>query len=82
MKTTIRDVLAKTGRLPVDIATLADEADLHEAGLTSFASVNLMMALEEAFDIEFPAKMMNRRHFASVNAIEEAICAIKTGLAA
>jgi acyl carrier protein len=82
MKTTIRDILAKTARLPVDIATLSDEADLHEAGLTSFASVNLMMALEEAFDLEFPPKMMNRRHFASVSAIEEAICAIKTGVAA
>jgi acyl carrier protein len=82
MKPLIRSILAKNARLPVDIETLADDADLHEAGLTSFASVNLMMALEEGFDIEFPAKMMNRRHFSSVNAIEAAIQSIKTGMAA
>lgn len=82
MKQTIREILTKTAKLPVAVDTLGDDADLHEAGLTSFASVNLMMALEEAFDIEFPAKMMNRRHFASVNAIEEAVTSIKTGMAA
>ena len=54
MKTRIREILKTTGKLPVDVATLADEADLYNAGLTSFGTVELMMALEEAFDIVVP----------------------------
>lgn len=82
MKSKIREVLSKHGRLPVDIATLSDSDDLHAAGLTSFASVELMMALEEAFDIEYPNQMMNRRHFSSVTAIENALMKIRQDMAA
>lgn len=78
MKTKIREILKTTGRLPVDVATLADDADLHNAGLTSFGTVELMMALEEAFDVEFPDKMMNRRNFASIAAIESAVLSIQS----
>ena len=45
---TIRDLIARHGRLPVDVATLADEQDLYAAGLTSFSAVQLMLALEAA----------------------------------
>jgi len=82
MKATIRDILQKFGRLPVDVATLADTADLHVAGLTSFAAVEVMMSLEEAFDIEFPDKMLNRRNFSSVAAIENALLTLKNEAAA
>lgn len=78
MKTKIREILKTTGRLPVDVATLTDDADLHNAGLTSFGTVELMMALEEAFDVEFPDKMMNRRNFASIAAIASAILSIQS----
>jgi acyl carrier protein len=78
MKTRIREILKTTGKLPVDVATLADEADLYNAGLTSFGTVELMMALEEAFEIEFPDNMMNRRNFASIAAIENAIRTIQS----
>ena len=82
MKTRIREVLSKHGRLPVDIATLSDTDDLHAAGLTSFASIELMMALEEAFDVEYPNQMMNRRHFSSISAIESAVMKIRQDMAA
>ncbi|OYU48786.1 MAG: acyl carrier protein [Rhizobiales bacterium PAR1] len=82
MKAKIREILAKHGRLPVAIDTLGDTDDLHAAGLTSFASVELMMALEEAFDIEYPDRMMNRRNFASVAAIEGALEKIQQDMAA
>lgn len=82
MKTKIRDVLARHGRLPVSIETLSDTDDLHAAGLTSFASVELMMALEETFDIEYPDRMMNRRNFSSVAAIESALDKIRQDMAA
>ena len=82
MKTAIREILSKHGRLPVAIDTLGDEADLHAAGLTSFGSVEVMMALEEEFGIEFPDRMLNRRNFASVAAIESAVKMVQTEAAA
>lgn len=69
----IRDILTKQGRLPVDIATVAYAADLYAAGLKSFASVQVMLALEEAFDVEFPERMLNRATFQSIEAIDRAI---------
>ena len=69
----IRALLAQSGRLAVDVATLSDDQDLYAAGLTSFATVQLMLAIEEAFDIEFPERMLNRRTFATIAAIEACI---------
>ncbi|MDD1499869.1 acyl carrier protein [Agrobacterium sp. CNPSo 3708] len=79
MNSTIREVLAKFGQLPVSVDTLADDADLYAAGLSSFASVQLMLGLEEAFDIEFPDSMLNRKSFASIAAIETTVKAILDG---
>jgi acyl carrier protein len=52
-KDTIRQILKDHGKFTVDVATLSDDADLYEAGMTSHASVNVMLALEDAFDLEF-----------------------------
>jgi acyl carrier protein len=70
---TVRRLLAANGRLGDKAATLADTQDLAAAGLTSFASVQLMLGLEEAFDIEFPERMLNRRTFATIGAIAAAL---------
>ncbi len=69
----IRTVLKEHARLAVDVSTLADESDLYVAGMTSHASVNLMLALEEAFEIEFPERMLRRRAFENIAAIRVAI---------
>lgn len=69
MLDTIRNLISEHGRLPVAVTTLGDDQDLYAAGLTSFAAVQLMLALEDSFDVEFPEQMLNRRSFASVNAI-------------
>jgi len=79
MNATIREILAKFGQLPAPVDTIADEADLYAAGLSSFASVQLMLGLEEAFDIEFPDNMLNRKSFASIKAIEETVKTILDG---
>jgi Phosphopantetheine attachment site. len=69
----VREIVAAHTRLAVDVATLADEDNLYNAGLTSHASVNLMLALEEAFDIEFPERLLRRQTFESISAITDAI---------
>ena len=71
--TAIREVLREHARLPVDVDTLGDDADLFSAGMTSHASVNLMLALEDAFDLEFPDRMLTRSVFESVGNITAAI---------
>jgi acyl carrier protein len=69
----IRNVLREHGRLSVDAAQLKHDADLYEAGLTSHASVSIMLALESEFDIEFPDQMLSRSVFGSVAAIKDAV---------
>ena len=44
----IRSVLAEYGRLGPAALELQEDADLRQAGLTSHASVNVMLALESA----------------------------------
>lgn len=65
----IRTILSQHAKLSVDVASLNDDADLYSAGLSSFATVQLMLALEEEFNIEIPDKLLNRRSFESITAI-------------
>ncbi len=69
----IRRVLSEHARLPVDVDSLDDRADLFQAGMSSHASVNVMLALEDAFDVEFPDRMLKRSVFESVAGIAAAI---------
>jgi len=76
----IKTVLRDHGRLNKDAMSLNPEADLYQAGLTSHASVNVMLGLEGLFDIEFPDQMLNRSVFSSVQAIRSAL--LELGVAA
>lgn len=69
----IRQILKAHGRLSSDADALAEESDLYQAGLTSHASVNVMLALEGQFDIEFPDRMLKRGVFGSIASIREAV---------
>jgi acyl carrier protein len=69
----IRRVLRDHARLPVDVDSIDDQADLFRAGMSSHASVNVMLALEDAFDVEFPDSMLKRSVFESVAGIDAAI---------
>jgi acyl carrier protein len=75
----IRQILKEHGRLATDATTLADDADLYQAGMTSHASVNVMLALEVAFDVEFPDHMLKRAVFASISSIRLAIDELSAG---
>ena len=73
MREQIRQILAHHGRLAVPISEVDDHADLLRAGLTSLATVSVMLALEEGFDIEFPDRMLKRSVFQSIASISAAI---------
>lgn len=78
MNEEIRQVIGAHARLPVDIETLSDHDDLYRAGMTSHASVNVMLALEDHFDVEFPDRMLTRNVFESVSAISLALTELRT----
>ena len=75
--TEIRDVLREHARLPVDVDTLDEQADLFQAGMSSHASVNVMLALEDAFDVEFPDSMLKRSVFESIESIGVAVDSLR-----
>jgi acyl carrier protein len=69
----IRRILKEHGRLVKDSETLGVKDDLYQAGMTSHASVNVMLALESEFELEFPDHMLKRTVFDSIASISAAI---------
>ncbi|HET9958004.1 MAG TPA: acyl carrier protein [Polyangiaceae bacterium] len=74
----IREILQQHARLGVDANSLSPDSDLYDAGLTSHATVNLMLALEDRFQVEFPDELMDRGSFASISSIRSAIEQIRS----
>lgn len=69
----IRTVLRDHARLSKPLDQVELTTDLYQAGMTSHASVNVMLALESAFDIEFADHMLKRSVFTSVASIRDAV---------
>lgn len=82
MNETIRSILAKVAQLADPVETIGEDADLYALGLTSFASVQLMLGIEDTFEFEFPDHLLNRKSFASIKAIAETITTIQSEQAA
>ena len=77
MTETIRAVIASTAKLSVPVASIAETDSLHGLGLTSLTTVSLMLALEDAFDVEFPDAMLSAQTFGSISSIAQAIATIR-----
>lgn len=73
----IRSILVSSGRLAVPVDTLADDADLFSAGLDSLAIVNVLMSIEETFDIEFPEHLLSRKSFSSIGNLARAVAELR-----
>lgn len=69
----IREILKDHGRLSQEAASIRDTTDLYQAGMTSHASVNVMLALEGSFGVEFPDHMLTRNVFTSIASIRAAL---------
>jgi len=80
VENTVKEILEAHGRLPVSALTLKSDDDLYQKGLTSHASVNVMLALEDSFDVVFPDALLRRGTFQSVSAICEALTTLGVGV--
>ena len=72
----IRNIVNGLEALTSVAYVLDDNDNLFEHGLDSFGSVQLMLALEEHFNVEFPDHLLNRRSFATLSAIRETVASI------
>jgi len=69
----IRDLVREFAPgLPAEFSRARD-ANLHEAGLTSMATVRLMLTIEAAFDLAIPDAELTPENFRSIATIEALI---------
>lgn len=73
---TIRRVLEAHGRLGTPVASVKDDDDLYQKGLSSHASVNVMLGIEDAFEIEIPEAFLTRATFRTIGSIRETVEAL------
>jgi acyl carrier protein len=73
----IRTVLAAHAKLREPADGIAEGADLYAAGMTSHASVNVMLALEDAFDVEFPDDLLTKHTFCTIATIRDAVSELR-----
>jgi acyl carrier protein len=74
----IREILAEAGRLAVPVDAISADADLFAAGLDSLAIVNVLMRVEEQFDIELPDEMLQRKTFATITSIDNVVARLSS----
>lgn len=73
----IREIIGTHARLTVPANSLPEDADLYAAGMSSQASVSIMVALEDEFGLEFPDHMLKRSVFQSIASIRAALLEIQ-----
>lgn len=71
--TIIRRILAEHAQLAVGVDSLGSDEDLYSAGLTSHATVNVMLALEDELGFQFPENLLRRSTFQSIGALGKAV---------
>ncbi|MDB5533584.1 MAG: acyl carrier protein [Hyphomicrobiales bacterium] len=73
MRDRVRTIVGSMNLVPVPVDGLSDQDNLFDAGMTSFGSVQLMLAVEEEFDIEFPNSLLTRKTFATIGGLISAV---------
>jgi len=73
----LRNILDDAGGLLKPAASLSPRDDLFAAGLTSFKTVGVMLAIEEEFDVVSPDQLLTRATFSSIAALTAAIESIR-----
>lgn len=73
MNEQIREILDANAGLSMPASKVHDDENLYALGMNSNASVNVMLALEDTFGIEFPESMLTRSVFESIASVRGAL---------
>lgn len=73
MEKIVRQALAESANLNVDVSTIGLHQNLFDLGLKSFSCVQVLFALERALSLELPDELMRRETFMSIAAIMDAL---------
>lgn len=73
MEKIVRQALAESGNLTVDVSTIGLHQNLFDLGLKSFSCVQVLFALERALSLELPDELMRRETFSSISAMMRAL---------
>lgn len=57
----------------VEVSGLSASDNLFDAGMTSHQTVQVMLELEDEFDVEFPDDRLNKATFSSIGSMVEAL---------
>ncbi|MET7737663.1 acyl carrier protein [Streptomyces sp. NPDC005402] len=76
MEDQVRAVLSTVPQLAGIVEDLPSDADLWSAGMNSLTSVQVLMRLEDSFDIEFREEDLTRETFGSLRTIAAAVSAL------
>jgi acyl carrier protein len=82
MEEKIREIIDAHARLSLAASGLTADDDLYTAGMSSQSSVNVMLAIEDTFDVEFPDHMLKRSTFASISSISSAVAELQSATTA
>lgn len=69
MKAALRNILSETACLDVPVASLSDTDNLYAVGLSSLGTIRVMLAIEDALDIEIPAELITFDLFQSLESL-------------
>ncbi len=69
----IRNIVIETAQLPMNAQQISDNMDLDDAGITSLGRMNVILALEDRLQINFPDDMMTRKNFSSITAMSRTV---------
>ncbi|WP_233807053.1 acyl carrier protein [Paraburkholderia sp. HP33-1] len=73
MNKELRQIITDFGHLDISADNISDDADLYEIGLSSLNTIQLMLAIENHFNLEIPDRMLSRSLFQSINSMANAI---------
>ena len=74
----LRRILHSHGGLSVPIDHVGEDSDLYAAGLSSLATVNVMLAIEHNYTIEIPDELLTRRTFQTLSSLRRTVNGLRT----
>jgi len=69
----IRDLVLTQARLPQGSESVSDTTNLNDAGLTSLARINVIIAIEDHYQITFEDELLTRENFKDIQSISKLV---------